>query len=72
MATQLVEHERIRTTLGKARALRPLAERIIAYQKRENVALQRKAVNVLTSEYAKKKLRMELVPRLKYHSSASI
>ncbi|MFO0131333.1 MAG: L17 family ribosomal protein [bacterium] len=37
MCTQLVEHERIRTTAGKARALRPLIEKVIALAKRNNV-----------------------------------
>jgi large subunit ribosomal protein L17 len=33
MATQLVEHERIRTTHTKAKALRPMVEKIIALGK---------------------------------------
>lgn len=66
MATQLIEHERIRTTFAKAKYLQPIAERLVAYQKRENVDVQKKALNFLTTEYSKKKLRMELTPRLQY------
>lgn len=69
MITQLIEHERIRTTMGKARALQPLAERVIAYQKRDNVVMQKKAVNVLTTDFAKEKLRKELAPRLRCRST---
>ena len=37
MATQLVEHERIRTTITKALALRPLIEKVIALSKKNNI-----------------------------------
>jgi len=37
MATQLIEHERIRTTWTKAIALRPMVEKVIALGKRKDL-----------------------------------
>jgi len=66
MVTQLVEHERITTTIHKAKALRPLAEKILALGKREaNQRYIRRAQTILTTEFASKKLFLELAPRFK-------
>jgi large subunit ribosomal protein L17 len=66
MVTQLVEHERIKTTVPKAKALKGLAEKMVAFAKRENVDYGRKKIQgILTTEFARKKLIMELAPRFK-------
>lgn len=41
MATSLFQHERIQTTAGRAKALRPYAERIISLAKREGLHARR-------------------------------
>jgi len=66
MVTQLVEHERIKTTYAKAKALRGLAEKMVAFAKRENNPhAQKKIQGILTTDFARKKLVMELAPRFK-------
>ena len=49
MATSLFEHERIRTTLMKAKELRPYAEKLITIAKREDggVAARREVARVI-------------------------
>ena len=42
MATQLIEHERIRTTYTKAKALRPMVEKIIALSKIKTITAERR------------------------------
>ena len=56
MCTQLVEHERIRTTAAKAKALRPLIERVIALAKRNSVPSQREIQGILTTEVTREKI----------------
>jgi ribosomal protein L17 len=34
LVTQLIEHERIQTTLGRAKELRKLADRVVTYAKK--------------------------------------
>ena len=67
MVTQLVEHERITTTVTKAKALRSLAEKVLALGKRgENQINIRKIESILTTPYTRKKLIFELAPRFKF------
>eukprot|EP00330_Aristerostoma_sp_ATCC50986_P011580 CAMPEP_0114579122 /NCGR_PEP_ID=MMETSP0125-20121206/3561_1 /TAXON_ID=485358 ORGANISM="Aristerostoma sp., Strain ATCC 50986" /NCGR_SAMPLE_ID=MMETSP0125 /ASSEMBLY_ACC=CAM_ASM_000245 /LENGTH=127 /DNA_ID=CAMNT_0001769675 /DNA_START=82 /DNA_END=465 /DNA_ORIENTATION=+ len=66
MVTQLIEHERIKTTLPKAELLRKYAEKMIAYAKREDSeAAKNKIKAFINTEFAKKKLVMEIAPRFK-------
>ena len=69
---QLFEHERIRTTRAKARAVRGQAERLITLAKRGNQAGEAKAVHArrlaaarLGDPVAVKKLFDEIAPRFK-------
>ena len=67
MATQLVEHERIKTTLPKAKALRAVAEQMMAITKRKNQSFAQNAIRAtIQTQFARKKLVMELAPRFKY------
>jgi len=55
MVMNLFEHGRIRTTIQKAKAARPLAERIITYGKKGTLHHRRLATEVLGSTVAAKR-----------------
>jgi large subunit ribosomal protein L17 len=61
----LLEKERIRTTLAKAKEARRLAEKIITLGKRADLASQRRAFSVLLDRTLVKKLMGEIAPRFK-------
>ena len=59
----LIEHERIRTTLAKAKAVRPLAERMVTLGKNGSLHARRTALAVLRQKDAVKKLFDNIAPR---------
>ncbi len=59
----LIEHSRIRTTLAKAKAVRPLAERMVTLGKRGSLHARRVALAYLHQTGAVKKLFEEIAPR---------
>lgn len=59
----LIQHERVVTTLAKAKALRPFVEKMITLGKKKNVPNIRRAVGFLQDKTAVKKLFDELGPR---------
>src|SRR5881398_215068 len=59
----LIEHQRICTTLAKAKAARPLAERMVTLGKRGSLHARRTAFDVLRQKDAVKKLFDEIAPR---------
>ncbi len=63
LVTSFLERERITTTLGKARVVRPLAEKMITLGKRGTLHARRQALAYMTKESAVKKLFDELAPR---------
>lgn len=63
MVTSFLECERIRTTLAKARAVRPVAEKMITLAKRGTLHARRQALAYMTKEAAVQKLFTELGPR---------
>jgi large subunit ribosomal protein L17 len=63
MVTSFLEVERIRTTLAKARAVRPVAEKMITLAKRGTLHARRQALAYMTKEAAVQKLFTELGPR---------
>ena len=63
MATSLVEHELIKTTLPKAKELRRVAEPLITLAKTDSVANRRLAFDRLRDKAAVGKLFTELGPR---------
>jgi large subunit ribosomal protein L17 len=63
MVTSFLERERIRTTLAKARAARPVAEKMITLAKRGTLHARRQALAYMTKEAAVQKLFTELGPR---------
>ncbi len=65
MATSLLDHELIRTTLPKAKELRRVAEPLITMAKSDSVANRRLAFNRLRDRAIVTKLFNELGPRYK-------
>lgn len=63
MATSLLKHEQIRTTLPKAKALRGVVERMITLGKRGDLHARRQALGYLNDETVVRKLFDTLGPR---------
>ena len=64
MSKQLIEHERIRTTQPKAKALRPEFEKLITLAKRGDLHARRQALSALHNDkFAVHKLFTEIAPR---------
>jgi len=59
----LIEHERIKTTLAKAKAVRPLAEKMVTLGKNGSLHARRTALAVLRQKKAVKKLFENIAPR---------
>ncbi len=60
LVCSLIEHRRIRTTLAKAKALRPVAEKMVTLGKRGDLHARRLAVAALGQKGAVKKLFEEI------------
>ena len=58
----LIEHRRIKTTLAKAKAVRPLAEKMVTLGKRGSIHARRTAFATLRQKDAVKKLFDEIAP----------
>jgi large subunit ribosomal protein L17 len=65
MLVSLLQHERIRTTLAKAKELRSWAEKIITLGKKGSLHARRQAFALLRNRETVKKLFEEIVPKLK-------
>lgn len=63
LVTNLIEKERIHTTLRRAKAARPIAERMITLGKRDSLHARRQAAAFLMTPGATKKLFADLAPR---------
>ena len=63
LACALVEHGRIRTTVTKAKAVKPFAEQMITLGKRGDLAARRQAISELRSQDVVHKLFAEVAPR---------
>ncbi len=64
LAAQLFQHGRIRTTISKAKAVRPLAEHLITFAKRGDVAARRQVLKTVPDRDVVHKLFSEIAPRL--------
>ena len=69
MATALIEHERITTTLAKAKELRPLVEKLIHKAKADNPQGHLFLKRTLFTPQAIKKIKEEIAPRYKDHAA---
>jgi large subunit ribosomal protein L17 len=63
LVTNLIEKERIQTTVLRAKAARPIAERMITLGKRDSLHARRQAAAFLMTTDATKKLFADLAPR---------
>ena len=52
MAASLITHERIRTTVAKAKELRPFVEKLVTLGKRDSLHARRQALSILPSNKA--------------------
>ena len=63
LVTSFLDKEHIRTTLPRAKALRPLAERMITLGKRESLPARRKALAFIKDPAVVSKLFQTIAPR---------
>lgn len=63
LVTNVIERERITTTIARARAARPLVERMITLGKRDTLHARRQAAAFLQTKDATRKLFAEIAPR---------
>jgi large subunit ribosomal protein L17 len=71
MVTQLIEHERIKTTVAKAKELRKVADRVVTYAKRGTLSARRRATAVVRTDAAVQKLFTELAARYQGRAGGS-
>jgi large subunit ribosomal protein L17 len=63
MADSLIMHERIRTTVAKAKELRPFVEKLVTLGKRDSLHARRQALSILPSKAAVYRLFSDVSPR---------
>lgn len=63
LVSSLIIHEQVTTTVAKAKAFAPLAERMITLAKKGTLAARRRAIQILRDKAAVAKLFSELGPR---------
>lgn len=63
LAADLFTHERLKTTVAKAKALRPVAERLITFAKRGDVHARRQVLKVVPDRDVVHRLFEEIAPR---------
>ena len=64
LAIALIQNERIKTTLPKAKDLRPFVERILTVAKTDSLANRRLAISILGNQEIANKLFKEIGPRI--------
>src|SRR6201989_1039904 len=63
MAAALIKHEQIKTTLPKAKELRPVVEKLVTLSRRNDLHARRQALSTIRDEAQVKKLFEVLGPR---------
>ncbi len=63
LASSIIMDEKITTTLVKAKAVQPLADRLVTLGKKGTLAARRRALQLLGNQAAVKKLFSEIAPR---------
>lgn len=65
LAESVILYEKVKTTEGKAKIVRPLVEKAITVGKEQTLAARRKLMTMFHSELPVKKILEELAPRYK-------
>lgn len=65
MVTSLFEHEKIETTLARAKELKRLADKMITLGKRGDLLARREVLKIISKKEVVKKLFNEISPRFK-------
>ena len=65
LASEIIDHEKIKTTQAKCKAVRPFVEKLITLAKKDTVANRRMAFRRLGQRPVVKKLFEEVAPRYK-------
>src|SRR5215831_19872583 len=63
MAASLIKHEQIKTTLPKAKELRPVVEKLVTLSRKNNLHARRQAMSTIRDEDQVKKLFEVIGPR---------
>jgi len=63
LVTNVIERERVTTTLARAKAARPLVERMVSLGKRDTLHARRQAAGFLMTPEATRKLFNDVAPR---------
>jgi large subunit ribosomal protein L17 len=63
LATSVILYERVNTTLAKAKAVKPIVERLITIGREKSLTSRRRLLSVLMGESAVNKVLEELGPR---------
>jgi large subunit ribosomal protein L17 len=63
MAASLIKHEQIKTTLPKAKELRPVVEKLVTLSRKNNLHARRQALSTIRDEDQVKKLFEVIGPR---------
>jgi large subunit ribosomal protein L17 len=63
LVTNVIEHERITTTVTRAKAAKPIVERMITLGKKDTLATRRRAAAFLMTPAATQKLFSDIAPR---------
>lgn len=64
LTTELFRHDRIKTTEAKAKAIQPIAEKLITLARRGDLQARRQAAREVTDPAILKKLFDEIAPRM--------
>lgn len=69
MASSLIQHRLIKTTDAKAKALKPLVDRLISTAKEDTLAAKRQVAKTIRQKEVHKKLFTEIIPQFKDRQS---
>ncbi len=72
LSLAFIEHEFIKTTLPKAKEVKPFVEKLLTLSKNDNLANRRRAISILGTENLVNKLFTDIAPRLKTRNGGYI
>lgn len=72
LSLAFIEHEFIKTTLPKAKEVKPFVEKLLTLSKVDNLANRRRAISILGAENLVSKLFADIAPRLKARNGGYI